>query len=106
MSSCTWPCEAVCRGVPHSGSPRDTPSTSDIEVPYLAAWQAVELLVQRHGEDAVRRLIVASSSTGTDAQAETATDRALRSELRTTRADLTRDWLGRRREPPASGPCC
>jgi hypothetical protein len=71
------------------------PSTSDIEVPYLAAWQAVELLVQRHGEDAVRRLIVASSSTGTAAQAEAATDRALESVLRTTRADLTRDWRAR-----------
>ncbi len=51
--------------------------------------------MQRHGEDAVRRLIVASSSTGTDAQAEAATDRALESVLRTSRADLTEDWRAR-----------
>lgn len=71
------------------------PGTSDIDVPYLGAWQAVELLVERHGEDAVRRLLAASSSTGTDAEAEAATDRALESELRMTRADLTRDWRAR-----------
>lgn len=66
------------------------PSGGDIEVPYLAAWQAVELLVERHGEDAVRRLVVAGSTQGSDEDVEAATDRALRETLRTSRAEVNR----------------
>ena len=68
------------------------PSSGSIEVPYLAAWQAVELLVRRYGEAAVRRLVVAGAATGTDADAEAATDRALRTVLRTDRGTLVREW--------------
>jgi hypothetical protein len=71
------------------------PAATDIEVPYLGAWQAVELLAERHGEAAVRRLLVAGSSTGTDAQTEAATDAALEAVLGTSRADLTAAWRER-----------
>ena len=82
--------------------PRDLPSAADlqpasgdIEVPYLAAWQAVELIAREHGEAALRRLVRGGSSTGSDADAEAATDAALASVLGTTRAELTRQWLRR-----------
>jgi hypothetical protein len=71
------------------------PASGSIEVPYLAAWQAVEVLVARHGEAAVRRLVVAGSATGTDADAEAATDRALASVLGTSRAALVSQWRQR-----------
>jgi len=71
------------------------PGIGDLEVPYLASWQAVELLAERHGEAALRRLVAAGSSTGSEADAEATTDRALVSELGTTRAELTRQWLAR-----------
>ena len=66
------------------------PAGGDLEVPYLAAWQAVELLAREHGEAALRRLVAAGASTGSDADAEAATDRALVSVLGTTRAELHR----------------
>jgi len=69
------------------------PATGDIEVPYLAAWQAVDLIARTHGEAALRRLVAAGSATGSDADAEAATDAALVSELGTTRAELTQQWL-------------
>ena len=62
-------------------------------MPYLAAWQAVELIARDHGEAALRRLVAAGASTGSDADAEAATDAALVSVLGTTRAELTRQWL-------------
>ncbi len=68
------------------------PASGSIEVPYLAGWQAVEVLVARYGESAVRRLVREGSSTGTDADAEAATDRALVSVLGTSRAALVRQW--------------
>ncbi|MFQ6170563.1 hypothetical protein ACK8HX_03060 [Oryzobacter sp. R7] len=68
------------------------PAAGSIEVPYLAAWQAVEVLVAEHGEAAVRRLVVEGSATGTDADTEAATDRALGSVLGTSRAALVRRW--------------
>ncbi|HET7822636.1 MAG TPA: hypothetical protein VFL10_14025 [Ornithinibacter sp.] len=71
------------------------PTSGDIEVPYLAAWQAVELIAHDHGEAALRRLVAASASTGSDAEAEAATDAALVSVLHTTRAELTDRWLTR-----------
>ena len=64
-------------------------------MPYLAAWQAVELLADEHGEDAVRRLLVAGSSTGSPEDAEAATDRALQDVLGTSRDALTRAWRQR-----------
>ena len=71
------------------------PASGDIEVPYLAAWQAVELLAAQHGEKALRRLVAAGASTGSEADAEAATDRALRTVLGTSRAELTDAWLTR-----------
>ncbi len=71
------------------------PAAGDIEVPYLASWQAVELIVRDHGEAALRRLVTAGSSTGSDAEAEAATDAALVSVLGTSRAELTDAWLTR-----------
>ena len=71
------------------------PTGGDIEVPYLAAWQAVELVADRYGEDALRRLVRAGASTGSDADAEAATNRALETVLGTTAARLTHDWLAR-----------
>ena len=71
------------------------PRSGAIEVPYLGAWQAVELLADEYGEDALRRLVVAASVTGSDAQAEAATDRALREVLGTSRAELTTRWQRR-----------
>jgi hypothetical protein len=79
------------RGLPGASDLR--PASGDIEVPYLLAWQAVELIARDHGEAALRRLVAAAASTGSDADAEAATDAALVSELGTTRAELTRQWL-------------
>ena len=75
------------------------PTSGDIEVPYLAAWQAVELIAHDHGEAALRRLVAAGASTGSDADAEAATDAALVSVLGTTRAELTDRWLTRLGRP-------
>ena len=83
------------------------PSGGDIEVPYLAAWQAVELLARDHGEAALRRLVTAGASTGSEADAEAATDAALVSVLGTSRAELTGAWLtrlGRARHRPRLKP--
>jgi len=71
------------------------PATGDLELPYLAAWQAVELIAHDHGEAALRRLVAAGASTGSDADAEAATDRAVEEVLGTTRAELTDAWLTR-----------
>ena len=71
------------------------PASGDIEVPYLAGWQAVELVAAEHGEAALRRLVSQGSSTGSDADAEAATDAALVSVLGTSRAELTDRWLTR-----------
>lgn len=86
-------------------APRELPGTADLqpttgalEVPYLAAWQAVELVAERHGEAALRGLVVEGSSTGSDAEAEAATDRALERVLGTSRAELTAAWQQRLRD--------
>ncbi len=68
------------------------PANGDIEVAYLASWQAVELIAARNGEAALRRFVVAASSTGSDAEVRAATDRALRDVLGTTRENLTGEW--------------
>ena len=74
------------------------PGSGAIEVPYLAAWQAVELIADEHGEAALRRLVIAGSATGSEADAETATDRALQRVLDMSRVDLTRAWQQRLRD--------
>jgi hypothetical protein len=79
------------------------PTSGDIEVPYLAAWQAVEVIAAQHGEAALRRLVAAGASTGSDADAEAATDRALRTELGTSRAAITEAWLTRLRRLATAG---
>ncbi|MEO7421009.1 MAG: hypothetical protein ABIU87_01280 [Ornithinibacter sp.] len=71
------------------------PSRGDIGVAYLAAWQAVQILVDQHGEEAVRRFVRAATSTGSEQDVRVATDRALRDVLGVTREDLTRDWQAR-----------
>ena len=71
------------------------PTAADLEVSYLAAWQAVEMLVERHGEDAVRRVVAAASTTGTEEDTEVAADRALQDVLGTSRAEVTRAWQER-----------
>ncbi len=79
------------------GAAEVDPANGDIEVAYLASWQAVELIADRNGEAALRRFVVAASSTGSDAEVRAATDRALREVLGTTREDLTREWRERLR---------
>ena len=80
------------------------PASGDIEVPYLAGWQAVELVAAEHGEAALRRLVAAGASTGSDADAEAATDAALASVLGTTRDELTRQWLAHLDELASTAP--
>ncbi|HSO66044.1 MAG TPA: hypothetical protein VLQ78_13175, partial [Ornithinibacter sp.] len=74
------------------------PGSGAIEVPYLAAWQAVELIAREHGDDVLARLVVAASTTGPEADAEAAADRALQRVLGTSRAELTRAWQQRLRD--------
>lgn len=71
------------------------PTSGELEVPYLAAWQAVELIAEQHGEEALRRLVTDAASTGTDADAEAATDAALVAVTGTTRSQLTAAWRQR-----------
>ncbi|HSF99008.1 MAG TPA: hypothetical protein VLA55_09970 [Ornithinibacter sp.] len=73
------------------------PTAGDLEVPYLAAWQAVELIADQHGEEVLRRLVAAAASTGTASDAEAATDAALVAVLGTSRSELTRAWQARLR---------
>ena len=71
------------------------PASGDLEVPYLAAWQAVDLIAQEHGEQALRELVEAAASTGTAADVEARTDAALETVLGSSRAELTRAWRQR-----------
>lgn len=71
------------------------PTSGDIEVPYLAAWQAVDLIAQEHGEEALRELVRAAASTGAAADAEARTDAALETVLGTSSGELTRAWRQR-----------
>jgi hypothetical protein len=71
------------------------PASGDLEVPYLSAWQAVELIAEQHGEEALRRLVTAAASTGTATDAEAATDAALVEVTGTTRSELTAAWRQR-----------
>ncbi|MGL5909878.1 MAG: hypothetical protein ACRCZP_07745, partial [Phycicoccus sp.] len=71
------------------------PGGGDIEVAYLAAWQAVELLADEKGEAAVRRLVVACSPPGSAAEAEAACDAALETVTGWSRARFTTAWQQR-----------
>ncbi|HET7761497.1 MAG TPA: DUF4157 domain-containing protein [Phycicoccus sp.] len=71
------------------------PAGGDIEVGYLAAWQAVELVAQERGESAVRALVRACTVPGPASAAETACDRAMPGVIGRTRSDLTREWRQR-----------
>ena len=71
------------------------PALGDIEVGYLAAWQAVELVAAEHGEDGLRRLLRRCTVVGAEEAAERACDAAMPDVLGTDRAGLTRAWRQR-----------
>lgn len=71
------------------------PAVSDIEVGYLASWQAAETVVDLRGEPGLRRLVRACASRdGADA-AERACTAAMPRILGVDRAGLTRRWRQR-----------
>ena len=72
-----------------------SPAAATSRCPTSPRGRPSSCVAERHGEAALRRLVAAGSSTGSDADAEATTDRALVSELGTTRAELTRQWLAR-----------
>ena len=81
---------------PHRPGPRRLPSAADLQpaerrhrgaLPRGVAGRRA--LADDHGEAALRRLVTAGASTGSDADAEAATDAALVSVLGTSRAELT-----------------
>lgn len=85
-------------------APRDLPTTdaldpavADIEVAYLAAWQAVEVVADERGEDAVRRLVRACTGTAAPDVLEARCDAAMPRAVGWTRAELTRRWQERLR---------
>ncbi|MBM6402446.1 hypothetical protein [Phycicoccus sonneratiae] len=71
------------------------PAVGDIEVGYLAAWQAAELVAERHGEAALRRLVRACSGTGSVEATERTCDAAMPEVLGTDRAGFTGQWRQR-----------
>ncbi len=71
------------------------PAVGDIEVGYLAGWQAAELVVERQGEAGLRRLLRRCSVTGPQEAADRACDAAMPEVLGTDRAGLTRAWRQR-----------
>ncbi len=71
------------------------PQQRDIEVGYLAAWQAVELVVAQTGEASVRALLRACTVVGGEAAADLACDAAMPRVIGRTRAELTREWQQR-----------
>lgn len=90
--------DAVRRGAVPSELPSSAdldPSRGDITVGYLSAWQAVELIAERYGEDRLRRLVRACASSAGPEAAEVTCDRALAATLGLTRDDLTRAWRAR-----------
>lgn len=70
------------------------PATRDIAVGYLAAWQAAETVVERHGEGALEALLRACATTD-EAGADRRCDAAMPDVLGESRADLTRAWRQR-----------
>ncbi|MGG5261057.1 hypothetical protein [Phycicoccus avicenniae] len=71
------------------------PAVGDIEVGYLAAWQAAELVADRYGEATLRRLVRRCSVLGPQEAAERACDATMPAVLGTDRAGLTRAWRQR-----------
>ncbi|WP_030528943.1 hypothetical protein [Phycicoccus jejuensis] len=82
-------------------APRDLPDAAafaaggSLEVTYLAAWQAVELLADRRGEAGLDRLLRACASTGGEQAAERICDTALPEVAGLDRQALTRLWRQR-----------
>lgn len=71
------------------------PSLGDIEVGYLAAWQAVETVHDLRGEAALRRLVRACTVPGGTDDAERACTAAMPQVLGIDRAGLTQRWRAR-----------
>jgi len=71
------------------------PTTHDIEVGYLASWQAVETVADRHGEATLRALVRACVTPDGEAAAEQRCDRAMPDVLGEDRAEVTRAWRQR-----------
>ncbi|QKE84547.1 hypothetical protein [Arthrobacter sp. NEB 688] len=83
-------------------APRDLPdarafaaATGSVEVTYLAAWQAVELIAEGSGETALDRLLTACASTDGEQAAERACAAALPAVVGLDRDALTRQWRRR-----------
>ncbi|MBT9254748.1 hypothetical protein KMZ32_03025 [Phycicoccus sp. MAQZ13P-2] len=83
-------------------APRDLPdaaafadSGGSLEVTYLAAWQAVELLADRGGEKGLDRLLRVCASRDGEQAAERACDAALPEVTGLDRQALTRQWRQR-----------
>ncbi|PKW25597.1 hypothetical protein ATL31_0394 [Phycicoccus duodecadis] len=89
---------AVRAGTAPAALPTDTaldPGVSDIEVGYLAAWQAAQTVVALAGEAGLRRLVRACTATGGAEAAARACDAAMPGVIGTDRAGLTRRWRQR-----------
>lgn len=89
---------AVHAGTAPTALPTDTaldPAVSDIEVGYLAAWQAAQTVADLVGEAGLRRLVRACTATGGAEAAERSCDAAMPGILGTDRAGLTRRWQQR-----------
>lgn len=71
------------------------PAVTDIEVGYLASWQAVETVVALRGESGVHALLRACTVTGGQEAADAACDAAMPRVLGVDRASLTRRWQER-----------
>jgi hypothetical protein len=92
----------LVRAVRESGPPSALPTSADLdpsrpdlEVGYLAAWQAVELVVQERGEAALRALVRACTVPGSAPVVEAACDRAVPRVIGRSRSELTREWRQR-----------
>ena len=91
-------------------------STTALAPAYARSWVLVSLLVERHGESAVRDLIATIAATTSDAAIsgdaisgaagsaiDAATDAAFSSVLGTTRSEVLAQWLARLRLLAAAG---
>jgi hypothetical protein len=89
---------ALRAGTAPTALPTDSaldPGLSDSEVGYLAGWQAAQTVVELAGEDGLRRLVRACTTTGGPDAAARACDAAMPAVLGTDRAGLTRRWQQR-----------
>jgi len=92
----------LARAVRRGAAPRQLPSaadldpaTHDIDVAYLASWQAVEAVADSHGEPALEALVRACTTVGDAEVAENACTEAMPEVLGETREQLTREWSRR-----------